>query len=93
MKIRIDRSGGFANMQATGSCDTDDLDPDAADEVRALVDALRAATDSPSHPDAFRYDVTIEDDDGNVISATIGESDAAARLLERLTAIQGLDRY
>lgn len=93
MKIRIDRSGGFANMQASASCDTDDLDPDAAGEVRALVDEVRAAAHSPSHPDAFRYDLTIEDDDGNVISATTGESDAAARLLERLVAIQGPDRY
>ena len=84
MKVRIERSGGFANMQAIASVDTETLPDEAADEVRALVDEVRRQSSSASLPDAFRYHLTVEDDDGNMTAATVGESDAAARLFNRL---------
>ena len=84
MKVRIERSGGFANMQSIVSADTETLGPDAADEVRALVDEVRRQASEASLPDAFRYHLAVEDDDGNMTAVTLGESDAAARLFDRL---------
>ena len=88
MKVRIERSGGFANMQSIVSADTEMLGPDAADQVRALVDEVRRQASAASLPDAFRYHVTVEDDDGNMTAVTVGESDVAARLFDRLLEVQ-----
>jgi hypothetical protein len=67
----VERFGGFAGISRVWSLDTDDLDPDAAARLHALVDDLHAAglppnTPEPGSPgappviaDAFGYDVTV----------------------------------
>ena len=88
MKVRIERSGGFANMQSIVSADTETLGPDAAEELQTLVDEVRRQAIAASLPDAFRYHLAVEDDDGNMTVVTVGESDAAARLFARLLQSQ-----
>lgn len=67
MRVRIERSGGFANVRASAAADASTLAPNAADELRRRVRKLRFDPDTT--PDGFQYNVTIEDDDGSAISA------------------------
>jgi len=71
LRVRVERSGGFAGISRVWSLDTDDLDPDAVARLHTLVDDLHAAglpagTPEPGSPgappdvpDAFSYRVTV----------------------------------
>lgn len=87
MKVKVERSGGFANIRASASGDTEALSPPAAEEIKALAKELRKKMTEQKDagtPDAFQYRITIEDDDGTSVSGTVGESDGAAELFGRL---------
>ena len=67
MRIQVERSGGFAGLSRRVSVDTEKLAPEEAREIEARVRALdldsagRAAASGEALPDAFQYDVVIED--------------------------------
>ena len=59
------RTGGFAGIARTARVRTDDLDPTAADELRALVREadLPAVKSEPSGADRFQYEIHVRDGD------------------------------
>ncbi len=67
MRVRIERSGGFANIAASAEADTTTMSEAEGAELRSWVHSLRFG--SGNLPDAFQYHVTIEEDDGTAISA------------------------
>ena len=80
MRIRFERSGGFANISLKTEIDSANLPPERARELSRLVEKARpfdqaSPPASPSMPDQFQYEVTIEDDGR---SETIKTSDDAA---------------
>ncbi len=66
MRIRFERTGGFAGMRLTATIDTEALPLERADELRRLVDAASffdlPTTIRSSAPgaDQFQYQLTIE---------------------------------
>lgn len=68
MKVRLERSGGLANIRRTVTVDATALAPERAEELRRLVAAADLATfpenpaARPSQPDRFVYRLTIEDE-------------------------------
>ncbi len=67
VRVRVERSGGFAGVVLRGEADTADLDEEQAARLRDLagrVDlaALAAGAPSPGRADRFRYDVEVCDD-------------------------------
>jgi hypothetical protein len=69
VKVSFKRSGGFAGLSLKTEVDCAHLPPDKCKELEQLVGLLRAAG-QPSRPspaampDAFQYEVTVEDDHG-----------------------------
>ena len=70
MKVSIVRGGGLAGMVTTTSLDTDDLTAHDAATLRAKVDQAevhqshrRGTETTPTQPDRFSYELTIEDND------------------------------
>jgi hypothetical protein len=63
MDITVRRTGGFAGIARTARVRTDDLDPAAADELRALVRGadLPAVRSAPSGADRFQYEIHVRD--------------------------------
>ena len=62
MKITVTRSGGVAGAIVTAKVDTADLAPDQARAIEAIAAKAASSTDhSEMMPDAFQYDVTIDD--------------------------------
>jgi hypothetical protein len=63
MDITVRRTGGFAGIARTARVRTDDLDPTAADELRALVGEadLPAVRSAPSGADRFQYEIHVRD--------------------------------
>jgi hypothetical protein len=63
MDITVRRTGGFAGIARTARVRTDDLDPPAADELRALVREadLPAVKSEPSGADRFQYEIHVRD--------------------------------
>jgi hypothetical protein len=61
MEITVRRTGGFAGIARTARVRTDDLDPTAADELRALVREadLPAVKSEPSGADRFQYEIHV----------------------------------
>ena len=82
MRIRIDRSGGFANIPLHREVDTSTL---PASEAPAIEKLAHAARDTPSSakpmPDAYNYEITI---DGETYVMT-EPSGAWAELIARLS--------
>jgi len=65
VRVRVERSGGFAGAVVRGEADTADLDDEQAAQLRDLagrVDlaALTAGAPSPGRADRFRYDVEVD---------------------------------
>lgn len=98
MNVRIRRRGGFAgNISVSAELDTATLPGDGPARLDRAVAALpwgRPAA-PPSHPDAFRYEVTLPDDPDRG-TAVLGEEqaghEALAPLLERLAVAGTVDR-
>lgn len=81
MRIRFERSGGFANISLKAEIDSAELPPERAKELARLVenahpfDQPAQPASSTSMPDQFQYEVTIEDGSR---AKTIHTSDDAA---------------
>ena len=97
MKVRVRRRGGFAgNVSVSAELDTASLPRDRAGRLESAVAGLpwgRPAA-PPSHPDAFRYEITLPEDPARG-TAVLGEAeagdDALAPLLDRLAEAGTLD--
>jgi hypothetical protein len=72
VKIAVERSGGFAGMTVRSEVDTAKLPPEQAREWESLVASAdlrsiaqgrgrRGGRHRPGMPDAFQYDLTVED--------------------------------
>lgn len=65
MKIRFNRSGGFANIQLAAMLDTGSMPTDEANAMERLVDAVDffslpdMISTGKAMPDAFSYTITI----------------------------------
>lgn len=80
MRIRFERSGGFANVPLRAELNSAEMSPARAQELERLVDKARPF-DQPSQagaivPDDLHYQITIENDAGE--SRTLHISDTAA---------------
>ncbi|HVN74741.1 MAG TPA: protealysin inhibitor emfourin [Thermoanaerobaculaceae bacterium] len=88
MRVRLERSGGLANVRRSVTVDAAALAPERAEELRRLVRAADLATfpENPTplagRPDRFIYHLTVEDDAGSR-SITVSE-DAASDEMQRL---------
>ena len=79
MRVKFERSGGFANIPLRAELDSAEMEPDRAAELKRLVDEARPF-DQPSSsktkiPDDLQYKLTIEHGGQ---SKTIDVSDTAA---------------
>ena len=67
MRIRFERSGGFANIPLRAEIDSSELRPERAKELKRLVERAHAFDQSQQSPqsdtssDQFQYEMTIED--------------------------------
>jgi len=66
MQIKVQRSGGFANIGAQGEVDTSSMPKEKADEVQRLV-TNAALPPSPPPPlraaraaDVYQFDITVD---------------------------------
>jgi emfourin len=97
VKVRIQRRGGFAgNISVSAELDTTTLTGDGAGRLDQAVAGLpwgRPAA-PPSHPDAFRYEITLPDEPDRG-TAVLGEAeagdDALVPLMDRLAQAGTLD--
>ena len=66
MKIEFKRSGGFAGIGVRLSLESADLPPAEREALERLIERSRffelPARLAAPHPDAFQYDLTIEDE-------------------------------
>jgi hypothetical protein len=85
MKVKLERSGGFANVRRAVTVDVATLAPARADELRRLVAAADLATfpENPTplagRPDRFVYRLTIEDE-SPARTVTVSEGSASEEL-------------
>jgi hypothetical protein len=95
MRVRLERTGGFANIRRTFTADAATLAPERAEELRRLVEAaaLDRVTSRPSAPprgaDRFVYTVTVEQE-GTERAVTVGEDAAPAALQQLIDWVQRL---
>ncbi len=95
MRISFERTGGFTGIGVSSVIDTDQLDADAARDLKELVErsgffALREENlAGGAGADQFQYTLSIEDE-GRSHTLRIGDESAAselASLLRRLTVL------
>ena len=93
MRVKLERTGGFAGIKRTAVADTEQLNDETAQRLQELVEqadffALPEAIVSKSlFPDQFEYTLTVEDG-SRVHTVTVGESaqpDGLRMLTEFLT--------
>ncbi|MGD1146671.1 MAG: protealysin inhibitor emfourin [Thermoanaerobaculaceae bacterium] len=88
MRVKLERSGGLANVHRSVSVDAAALAPERAEELRRLVAAanLSKFPDNPTpiagRPDRFIYKLTVEDESA-AHTVTVSE-DVATEDLQRL---------
>lgn len=79
MRVKFERSGGFANVPLRADLDSAEMEPDRAEELKRLVEQARPfdqpSTPKSNVPDDLHYEVTIEHGGQ---SKTINVSDTAA---------------
>jgi hypothetical protein len=97
VRVRIRRRGGFAgNISVSAELDTAAVPAAGAGRLEEAVAGLPWGRPPapPSHPDAFRYEITLPDDPGRG-TAVLGEAEAAdgalAPLLDRLAQAGTVD--
>ena len=86
------RSGGFAGLGVRAALDTAELEPDAAQELQALVDAVDLDDLSGRSPlrgtgaDRFQYDLTVIEGDRHrrVLASEAAAPPELRALLERV---------
>jgi len=70
MKVSLRRTGGFAGLTLRSEIDASQLEPKKSAELERLVERLpadhqpRAAAAGRTMPDAFQYEVTVDDGSG-----------------------------
>ncbi|NLX08453.1 MAG: hypothetical protein GXY36_02240 [Chloroflexi bacterium] len=80
MRIHVVRSGGFSGIRMEGEVDTGRLPESVAEELRTLLTeanffALPSdLTTLTRGADQFNYEVTVEDDSGQVHTVTTNEA-------------------
>jgi hypothetical protein len=101
LRVRVERSGGFAGITRVWSVDTDDLEPDAAAALHGLVDAAQDAGPTsqapspgapgapPDVPDAFGYQVTVARDH-QTWGVTVREDQATEPLRTLIDHVRGV---
>ena len=79
VKLTVVRGGGIAGLVTTTTADSDALAPEEADALRSKVEGsglmhmpARVAGPTPQ-PDAFNYEVTVEDDNGRTQRVSLSE--------------------
>jgi len=91
--VRVTRSGGLGGgEEELGALDTDELDGSAGARIKDLVDEVGrlAARDQPIGADLFRYDIDIEEDQGERRHlVVIHEGDPDVPLPEPLAKLLG----
>ena len=93
MRVRLERSGGMANIRRTVTVDEEALAPERAQELRRLVDRADLATfpEDPTpvagRPDRFVYRLMVEDGAGTR-AVTVGEDAASTEMLRLLEWLQ-----
>jgi hypothetical protein len=73
MRVNFERGGGFAPaaMRLSHTVDSDELSTDEANELDDLIRSAnlgnlsQSSSDVRARPDAFYYQLTIKDDDGD----------------------------
>ena len=94
MKVRLERSGGLANIRRTVTVDATALAPERAEELRRLVAAadiaafLENPAPRPGRPDHFVYRLTLEDEAG-ARSVSVPEDTASEPLRHLIDWLQG----
>ncbi len=87
-RLRLTRSGGLAGLSLVASVDVDDLPPASAKQVRAALAAVdfdakkgrRAAPAPGPFPDAYQYDLEV--DDGGKRTITVHDPVTSPELQE-----------
>jgi hypothetical protein len=79
MRVKFERTGGFAGIRLTTTADTENLSSDDAARLRQLVagasffELPETIAPQKAQPDRFQYRVTIEDD-SRVHTVTVSET-------------------
>ena len=95
MRVRLERSGGFANIHRTFTADAKTLPSGPAEELRRLVEAAdlehfpENPTPRPGKPDRFYYQIIVEHE-GTEHSVTVAEDSAPEALLRLIEWVQRL---
>jgi hypothetical protein len=95
MRVRLERTGGFANIRRTFTTDAASLPPERVQELRRLVkgaglEELAAAPPQPAQgADRFSYAITVEDE-GVERAVTFSEDAAPPALQALIDWLQGL---
>ncbi len=85
MKLRVCRSGGFANIQLESVIDTSELAPQLAEKLKQLLQGKAVQPSSGSSvADAYQYELTCLDDQEQG-SRTVGEMDLDPDLVQLLS--------
>ncbi len=88
MRVKVERSGGVANVRRSVTVDAAALAPEHAAELRRLVAEADLATfpENPTplagRPDRFIYRLTVEDEAG--ARAVVVSEDSASAEMQRL---------
>ena len=94
MKIKFDRSGGFANIKLSSEVNVNELPDDQAKELKKLVQAAEPFAQTSKNqpvsnlPDEFQYSLRFEDKDKtHTINTTDSEaSESMYKLIEWLSS-------
>ena len=75
MKVRVKRSGGFANIARTFTIDSQTLDETGAQDLERVVEALRSdSAERAQRPDAYRYLVEVDNEEFVICESWITEA-------------------
>ncbi len=95
MRVRLERTGGFANVRRTFNADDAVLPPQRAQELRRLLEAAEPEIETagpsprPRGADRFVYTVTIERE-GTSRTVTLAEEEIPAALHALIDWLQNL---
>lgn len=89
MKVVVRSEGGFAGLRVGGQVDTAELSPEMAERVKTLLrpvalEAMAADTASPSMPDAQRYEVQVEGEEGRMQRFLLDQTTASEEVMQLL---------
>ena len=75
MKVKVHRSGGFANIRRAFTIDSDELDETSAQDLERVVEALRSdSAERVRRPDAYRYLIEVDDEEFVISESWITEA-------------------